>query len=331
MQHSSPSEAPNLEVGPALWERGALAPCNRRVGCPIRVARAVQNPSSEDRDARAPDSHEPWPLAALRIVYEVVAFRVRKLEMANLAGAVTIMVVLRLPLPDAVFRTLFAALLNVLVYLNNDYHDVAIDARAPDKDVAKARYLARHMTAALRAQWVLIAVLCTMAALHSTGLCLVLLAGGGICWLYSAYLKHTPWLDVAAMAGWGVVMPLCGSPLDRPLGIALAIQLGLFSAVFETIQVVRDRESDARLSVRTTAVVLGARRTFLLTRGLMLACAAYAGARLHPAAGALALLALLLPMREGEREAQRLWTRVKVIYGGAWLLACAVLFMRDRV
>jgi 4-hydroxybenzoate polyprenyltransferase len=158
----------------------------------------------------------------------------------------------------------------------------------------------------------------------------VLVAGGGICWLYSKYLKHMPVLDVAAMAGWGVVMPLCGSPLDRPLGIALAIQLGLFSAVFETIQVVRDRESDAQLGVRTTAVVLGAQRTFLLTRVLMVACAAYGAVMLHPASGALALGAVLLPMREGEREAQRLWTYVKAIYGSAWLLACAILYAEGR-
>jgi len=315
-----------------VWERGALAHAGLWVShrgereCSDRVTK----PSSDHDDPRLTDSDESWPAAALRIVYQVVAFRVRKLEMANLAGAVAIMVVLRLPLPDLVFRTLFAALLNVLVYLNNDYHDVAIDARAPDKDRDKARYLARHMGAALRAQWILLALLCALALLHSLGLCLVLVAGGGICWLYSKYLKHTPLLDVAAMAGWGVVMPLCGSPLDRPLGIALAVQLGLFSAVFETIQVVRDRESDAQLGVRTSAVVLGTRRTFMLTRGLMVLCAAYGAVVLHPVSGALALGAVLLPMREGEREAQRLWTYVKAIYGGAWLLACAFLYVEGR-
>ena len=279
--------------------------------------------SSDDEATR-----RPWPAAALRIVYEVVAFRVRKLEMANLAGAVAIMVVLRLPLPDALYRTLFAALLNVLVYLNNDYHDVAIDADAPGKDAYKARFLARNLGAALRAQWLLIAVLFTLAAMHSLGLMLVFVAGAGTCWLYSKHFKHMPGLDVAAMAAWGVVMPLSGSPLDRPLGIALAVQLGLFSAVFETIQVIRDRESDQQLAVRTTAVVLGARRTFLLARALMLLVAGYAALVLHPAAGALALGALLLPLREGERAAQQLWTRIKLIYGSAWLLACALLYAK---
>ena len=271
-----------------------------------------------------------WPAAAARIVIEVVAFRVRRLEMANLAAAVALMLVLHLPLYDVVVRTLFAALLNVLVYLNNDYHDVAIDARAPDKDVAKAGFLARNMNAALRAQWVLASVLVALAAWHSVGLVLVLMAGGGICWGYSAYFKHMPWLDVAAMTAWGMVMPLCGSPLDRALGLSLALQLGLFSAVFETIQVVRDRRSDAGQGVRTTAVVLGAQRTFLLTRALMVLCAGYAALALHPFAGVLALGALLLPMREGEHDAERLWTRIKLIYGCAWLLACAFIYAQGR-
>ena len=300
-----------------------------RVGVWVSQSARQRAPGAVDEASRHDETTRmPWAAAALRIVYDVVAFRVRKLEMANLAGALAIMVVLRLPLSDAWVRATFAALLNVLVYLNNDYHDVAIDARAPGKDAAKARFLADHLGAALRAQWILLAALCGLAVLCSPGLLLVLLAGGGTCWLYSAFFKHMPGLDVAAMAVWGVAMPLCGSPLDQPLGIALAGQLGLFSAVFETIQVVRDRESDQQQGVRTTAVVLGARGAFMLARGLMLLAAGYGALMLHPVAGAVAAAALLLPMREGEREAQQLWTRVKLIYGVAWLLACGLLFAR---
>jgi 4-hydroxybenzoate polyprenyltransferase len=288
----------------------------------------VDRPNTDDREPHLASADRPtaWPAAALRIVIEVVAFRVRRLEMANLAAAIAVMCVLRLPLGDGVLRTLFAALLNVLVYLNNDYHDVAIDVRAPDKDLGKARFLAANMGAALRAQWGLAAALVAIAVWHSLGLVIVLIAGGGICWGYSAYFKHRPWLDVAAMTAWGMVMPLCGSPLDRTLGGALALQLGVFSAVFESIQVVRDHRSDAGQGVRTTAVALGPARTFLLARVLMLLCAVYAALVLHPIAGLIALAAVLLPMRDGEREAERLWTRVKLIYGSAWLLACAFVY-----
>jgi len=264
-------------------------------------------------------------VAALKIVYDVVAFRVRRLEMANLAGAIAIMVVLRLSLWDACVRTLFAALLNVLVYLNNDYHDIALDVRTRDRDTDKSRFLHAHMRAAAAAQWILLGLLWAIALLHSRGLLLVLLAGGGICWAYSVRLKHTPWLDVAAMAAWGLVMPLCGSPLDRTLGLALALQLGLFSAVFETIQVIRDHANDAQLGVRTTAVAIGVRRTLQLGRALMLMCAAYAALVLHPVTGAITLLALPLRLQATPKGAEQLWTRIKLIYGAAFLVACGLL------
>jgi 4-hydroxybenzoate polyprenyltransferase len=262
--------------------------------------------------------------AAARIVYEVVAFRVRRLEMANLAGAVSLMLVLRLPWDQVLWRTAFAALLNVLVYLNNDFHDVELDVASPDKDTAKAVFLLAHPRQALLSQWVLGALLVALAASTSTGLLLVLVAGFGICFLYSARLKHTPGLDVVAMTLWGVVMPLSGSPLDSALGLALALQLGWFSAVFESIQVIRDHDADARQGVRTTAVALGVKRTLWLCRGLMLVVALYAALVLHPLAGGLALAALLLRMREG--QAERFWTRVKLVYGVSWLVACGATY-----
>ncbi len=266
--------------------------------------------------------------AALRIVYEVVAFRVRRLEMANLAGAVSIMLVLHLPWREVVWRSAFAAMLNVLVYLNNDFHDVDLDVVSPDKDTAKAEFLARHRRAALLAQWVLGALLAALAAATSHGLLLVLVAGFGTCFLYSARLKHTPWLDVVAMTVWGVVMPLSGSPLDLSLGLALALQLGLFSSVFESIQVIRDHDADARQGVRTTAVVLGVPATLRLTRVLMLAVAVYGGLVLHPLAGGLALSALFVRLRPG--DAERFWTQVKLVYGVSWLTACGALYVEGH-
>jgi 4-hydroxybenzoate polyprenyltransferase len=264
--------------------------------------------------------------AGLKIVWDVLVFRLRKLEMANLAGAVAIMLVLRLTPEDVLVRTLFAGMLNVLVYLNNDYLDVAIDAGAPDKDAAKVAFLRAHMGAAVAAQLALCAALIGIAALHSRGLLVVLALGGGICWAYSAKLKHTALLDVLAMAAWGVVMPLSGSPLDSALGLALVVQLGLMSSVFEPIQTMRDHDADRELGIRTTAVVLGVPRTLVLTRALMLLCAGYAGLVLHPLSGGLALLALLIPFDAAAVE--RYWTRVKLAYGMAWLTACAACFVQ---
>ncbi|HEY2733287.1 MAG TPA: hypothetical protein VGI70_04845, partial [Polyangiales bacterium] len=97
--------------------------------------------------------------AGLKIVAGVVGYRIRKLEMANLAAATSIALALRLSFTDVVVRTLFAFVLNALVYLNNDYIDVQIDLNSADKDTEKALFLAAHKGAARLAQWSLVALL----------------------------------------------------------------------------------------------------------------------------------------------------------------------------
>jgi 4-hydroxybenzoate polyprenyltransferase len=261
--------------------------------------------------------------AALRILFDVIVFRVRRLEMANLAGAVAIMAVLRLPLGEAAIRAAFALVLNALVYLNNDYLDVEIDAQTPDKDRAKVAFLREHKRTALVLQWVLVGVLAALAT-TADGLWLALVLGAGVCIAYSAWLKHVPALDIVAMGIWGFAMPLCGAPLDRPLGLWLALQLGLMSAVFETIQVIRDHDADRQAGVRTTAVALGPMRSLWVARALMLISALYAALMFHPAAGAIALGTLFVPFRSDAVD--KYWTRIKLISGVAWLLICAITF-----
>jgi 4-hydroxybenzoate polyprenyltransferase len=243
--------------------------------------------------------------------------------MANLAGAIAIMFVLRLPLGEALLRSAFAFLLNALVYLNNDYLDVEVDAQTPDKDARKVAYLQANLGTARALQWGLGVVLLALAT-QASGLWLALVLGGGICVAYSAWLKHKPALDIAAMAVWGFAMPLCGTPLHSALGLLLAAQLGLMSAVFEAIQVIRDHDADRAAGVRTSAVALGTARTLLLARVLMVGSALYAALVLHPIAGGIAALALLVPLSGSRADAY--WTRIKLVYGVAWLWTCGVTF-----
>lgn len=267
-------------------------------------------------------------VAGLRIVISVIAYRLRKLEMANMAAAGSMAVALRLPVFDVAVRVLFAFLLNALVYLNNDYIDVAIDLQSSGKDNEKSRYLASNMRAALWAQLMMLGVLVLAALIYDRGLLVPLIAGGGICWWYSAKLKHAPPWDIVAMMIWGVTMPLVGSPADSMLGWALALQLGLFSGVFETIQVMRDADEDAKEGVRTTGVMLGKQRSGTLARGLMVLCTLYAALVLHPWVAAVTIVALLIPCRDDAIE--QYWTRVKLVYGVAWLMLCAWVFFEGR-
>jgi 4-hydroxybenzoate polyprenyltransferase len=264
----------------------------------------------------------------LKIVAGVVGYRLRKLEMANLAAAGSIAVALQLNWLDIAIRTVFAFLLNVLVYLNNDYIDIAVDLQSADKDTEKARFLAAHKSAALGAQLVLTGLLAGLAFVYDAGLLVALIAGGGVCWWYSWQLKRVPYLDILAMMVWGVTMPLCGSPVGSVLGWCLALQLGLFSGVFESIQVMRDADEDAKEGVRTTGVALGKSRTLLLARGIMVASSIYAALILHPIAAAISVGALFVPFNPNRVE--RYWTHVKLVYGITWLLICAWVFFKGE-
>ena len=271
-------------------------------------------------------------LAGFRIVLAVLVYRLKNLEMANMAAAISIAVALKLsPLDFSAFprelivRTAFIFVLNALVYLNNDYVDVAIDLKSADKDAEKSRYLADHMGAALGAQLTLVAALVIAAFAFDPGLLVPLIAGGGICWWYSAKLKHVPYADIIAMIIWGVTMPLCGTPITNLLGVAMTLLLGLFSGVFESIQVMRDADEDAEEGVRTTGVVLGKKRTLILARALMVCCTVYTVLFMHPAAAAITAGALFIPFIESNIE--RYWTRVKLVYGVAWLVICGWVFL----
>ena len=264
-------------------------------------------------------------LAGFRIVLAVVVYRLKNLEMANMAGAMSIAVALKLPLIDIVARGAFVFVLNALVYLNNDYVDIEIDLKSADKDASKARYLADNKRTALIAQWVLVALLAVFAVLYDIGLLVPLIAGGGVCWWYSAKLKHMPYADILAMIVWGVTMPLAGTPIDNMLGLAMTLQLGWFSGVFETIQVIRDADEDADEGVRTTGVVLGKKRALILAKALMLVVTAYAALYMHPFAAVITAVALVLPFIPTNIE--KYWTRVKLTYGVAWLVICAWVFL----
>jgi 4-hydroxybenzoate polyprenyltransferase len=268
--------------------------------------------------------------AAFKIVSDVLIFRLRKLEMMNLAGGAAIAFSLGLPFGSVVWRTLFGLVLNVLVYLNNDYIDVAVDLQSGNKDAEKSRFLQDNIRAALLAQLTLLALLATAAFLFDHGLLVPLFAGGGVCLWYSAQLKRQPFADVMAMIVWGVTMPLCGVPLAQMFGLggAMALQLGLISGVYECIQVMRDADEDALEGLRTTGVVLGQRGTLLLTRILMVACTVYALLVLQPIAAAISALALLVPFKVNEQEAY--WTRVKLVTSVAWLVICGFVYFTGQ-
>ncbi len=265
-------------------------------------------------------------LAEFKIVADVAWYRLRKFEMANLGATAAICIALHLPGAQFGVRLLFGALLNLLVYLNNDYADRDDDAASLTKDSAKTAFLREHLPAAVRAQLGLLALLVLIAFVHGEGLFLALALGGGVCWAYSTWFKRRPGVDVLAMMAWGVAMPLVAVPPQHSDGWALLLQLGLFSGVFETIQVLRDHDEDKALGVRTTAVVLGPRRTTLLARLLLVGAALYATFTFGWIVGLPAAVAAFVPLDIGGYE--RSWNRIRALLGLTFLIECWVVYGR---
>jgi 4-hydroxybenzoate polyprenyltransferase len=169
-------------------------------------------------------------------------------------------------------------------------------------------------------------LLAGFAAVWGGGLWGPLVLGVGICGAYSAWLKRRPFVDVAAMMVWGMAMPAVAVPPGTEVGWWLLGQLALFSGVFETIQVLRDRDVDAQRGIRTTAVVLGRARTQWLVRGLLVASGAYAAWCFHPALVVLPVIAAALPIPAVKVESY--WTRVRMLLGPTLLLECALVYLR---
>ncbi len=263
--------------------------------------------------------------AAWRIAADVAIYRLRKREMGNLATSLTLALALRLGFADVAARALFGVALNVFVYLVNDCFDVGIDLRAPGRDSARTRFLAKH----IRVGWAVSAAmalgLCVFGALHSSGLLLAALVNVAVIVAYSGALKHRPGADLVAMGAWGVSMAMVGYPLDRATGWRYAALLGLLSVVTEAVQVIRDEPSDRAAGVRTTAVVWGARTTSRLAKVTMLAAALYAATSLHPV-GLVLVLGVFVPLR-GDRIT-RSWDLLRALFGLTWLVLLGLLRLR---
>lgn len=260
----------------------------------------------------------------LQIILDVARYRIRRLEMANLVAAIAIMLALHLRVHEIVVRAGFGVLLNLFVYLNNDWFDLDDDLAAGSRDADKTEFLAAHQPAATRAQLILLALLAVVAIAWGGGLLRPFVLGAGICWAYSARLKRLPFVDVIAMIAWGVAMPMVGVPPGHPEGWPLLGQLALFSGVFETIQVTRDHDQDAQRGVRTTAVVLGPPRTRRLGRALLVLSGVYAAAAFHPLLGVLPLLAAALPIPSTDID--RYWNRIRLLLGPVFILECALVY-----
>jgi len=255
-------------------------------------------------------------------------------------------VAFHLPWIDVGYRALYAVVLNVYIYLMNDYFDVELDLASPQKDQTKARFLAEHKGAGAGALIGLGLLLLGAAAAHSWLLVIAFGVNSFIVLIYSAWLKRKPMVDVVTMGLWGVSMALVGLPAaSSGLGWRLVGLLGLLCSCFEIIQVVRDEPGDRVTNIVTTAILLGARGAAWLFRAMVLASALYgtllfgqlrllapfgrsAVEAQFPVAAAL-LIAAVLPLTP--ERADRTWDLCRLLFGAVWAALLAQVYFGHLV
>ena len=262
--------------------------------------------------------------APLRIIAETLWYRVRRREANNFLTTLSLMAALKLPWPDILYRGAFALLLNIYVYLINDYCDVEIDLSSADKDRKKTVYLREHRKAAKAALFFMALVLGVSGILHSALLFICFLANTAIVYSYSVRFKRMPYLDVIAMIVCGMTMSMAAIPQNSMIAYRYFGVLGLICAAFEVVQVIRDEPADRLAGICTTAVRLGQFRARLIFVFIAVSAAAYAYFLIHSLAGLLFLLAPAVPI--SSKNASRAWDILRLIFGTAWLLMMAELW-----
>jgi len=261
------------------------------------------------------------PLNALKIAFESFHYRVAKHEANNLLATVSMLVAFRVSGVDLTLRVFFAILLNLVIYLSNDYCDLEVDLRDAKRDGPRTRFMAGHRGAtqlALLGEVLLLgACAAAHAALFRTPLLpVVLVVNVTLYHAYSRWLKRIPIVDLLSMTLAGATSTMVGAPAGA-VGWGLLGLLALFSGAYEIVQVIRDVRSDEDQGVRTTAVLLGPRRAAWLFRVIVLFAAVYGVAVVGAwAAGGIAL-ASLLPL-DVDRAA-RSWDITRVVFGLSWL------------
>jgi 4-hydroxybenzoate polyprenyltransferase len=253
-----------------------------------------------------------------KLIADVVIYRIKKREMANLFASISLMLLSSFPISEMAIRVFYGLCLNALVYFVNDYYDVEIDLQNPKRDRERVLFLSNHRFHALFSLFFLFFLLFLWALFYSKGLFIPLMGGVITCWLYSSWLKKVPIADIVSMALWGGIMSTTGIKPDSTHGWLLIAQLALFSACFESVQTIRDRLGDKSAGIKTTAVFLGITGARNLTKVLICLSSVYAILFLHRILGFfIAVPAFFLPIEQEKTEI--FWNRIRVIFGLTWL------------
>jgi 4-hydroxybenzoate polyprenyltransferase len=220
-------------------------------------------------------------------------------------------------------------LLNIFVYLINDYCDIELDLASPDRRRSQVEFLAANRPAAMGAMVVLRALLLALSAGHlylwKTWLLPIAVTSSSIVIIvYSAWLKHYPIWDVVLMVVAGATGTIIGVG-EWQIGWRLVVILALFCGCIEVIQTIRDEPVDRSRGVRTTAVLLGPKRAAWIFRLMMFGAALHGIFVIGSYFSAALLVLVALPFTP--QKASRSWDMVRILAGTVWLALMIQLYL----
>ncbi|MEW6443651.1 MAG: UbiA family prenyltransferase [bacterium] len=263
-----------------------------------------------------------------RLLSGTILDRLRRLEANSLITNFTLLLAFRFGLLDLSIRLGVTFLLNVFVYFINDFIDVQIDLASGTKDRAKALYLQEHRRTAFALIACGSAGLLLLTLFYSRSVCFGVVLALLTTFLYTDYFKNIPFLDIAGCFVWGIAMAWPAIPDFSWEGIRLVLLIGIFAACFEVVQCVKDFDSDRASGLRTTPVVLGIPKAFLIARSLYVLSAIYTVLVLGQIQGAALLLPILFSTKQ---KAESYWLKLRLVFGAVWLLIMARLFFGGQI
>lgn len=274
--------------------------------------------------AAAAERRENALKVCVRLLSDAILDRLKRREANSLITNFMLLLAFHFGFIHVVIRMLVTFFLNVLVYFINDFIDVELDLANKEKDHSKALYIREHKRTAFALIVCMSAALLALTLLYSKSVCLGVILALLIIFLYTDYFKNMAYLDIVGCFVWGVSMAMPAIPDFSLEGIKLILLIGIFTASFEIVQCIKDYDSDKQYQLRTTPIVIGIPRSFLLARTLYLLAAFYTVFVLGEIQGVL----LVVPAFFGtEQKMDTYWMKLRVVYGIVWLTIMVRLYL----
>ena len=251
-----------------------------------------------------------------RLLSDAIIDRLKRREANSLFTNFMLLLAFHFGFIHIVIRMAVTFFLNVLVYFINDVIDVDIDLADETKNHAKALYIKENKRIAFALIVCMSAALLILTLLYSKSVCFGVIMALVIIFLYTDYFKNMVYFDVIGCFIWGVSMAWPAIPNFSVKGIQLIFLIGIFTASFEVVQCIKDYESDKRCNLRTTPIVIGIPRAFLLARTLFVLAALYTVFVLGEIQGILLVVPVFFST---EQKMDTYWMKLRVTYGIVWL------------